>query len=200
MLCPVIPDVLFQVGHLALTTRSLPSMIAVPAYLGLCGYLSIRDGLLGRRDLALLASISIIQFALATAMLTLGGSELNVFFLTWPFLLFMLGYGAWRRLGRDPLRTWPWYRFGLLVTATMLAVDILVGLSLPSAAGRVWQLGGACLRDALVLAPPLLTLAFHVLLDCRSPWVFCSRRCEGLGRCRVSAAPGVECDPAAPAR
>jgi len=69
-------------------------------------------------------------------------------------------------------------------TAALLLADIGMAILTPVAPGKVWQLGGACLRDALLLGPPFLVIVFYGLLDCHSSWVFCSHKCVRLGRCR----------------
>src|SRR5574338_1158546 len=92
--------------------------------------------------------------------------------------------GAVRFAGQRPLVTWPWPRFGLVSTLSFLLADAGVALVTPVAPGRVWRLGGACMKDALLIGPPFLTIIFYGLLDCHSPWVFCSQKCVRVGRCR----------------
>jgi len=188
------PILLASVGQVALTTWSIPSMLAVPAYLTLFGWLSVKNRLAGWVDLLLLAVLTtaVVLFG-AHSPLKNGSFGLAGFSLIWPFLLFFVGYGIWRLAGRRPLARWPWYRFGLLVTMTLLMGDIGVAITSAPPNGGLWQLGGACVEDALVTAPPLLTLIFFGLLDCRSFWVFCSRKCRDLNRCRFGM-DGKRCD------
>ena len=72
----------------------------------------------------------------------------------------------------------------VVATLSLLLTDIGVALLTPAADGKVWQLGGACLTDALFIGPPFVMIVFYGLLDCRSSWVFCSQKCVSLGRCR----------------
>lgn len=181
-------------GHVALTTWSIPSMLASPAYLALFGWLSVKNRLPGWVDLLLLAVLSATIALFGThSPLKDGGFGLAGISLFWPFLLFFVGYGIWRLVGGRPLARWPWYRFGLLATMTLLMGDVSVAITAAPPAGGLWQLGGACLGDALVTAPPVLTLIYFGLLDCRSSLVFCSRKCHDLNRCRFGM-DGKQCD------
>ena len=175
--------VLFQVGSVAITANSLPALIAVPVFVLIGLWLSVKNRLFGMRDVALLCGVSALQLIMLPLVTSVYINQLSIFILAWPIIAFMSGYGAWRLSGRRPLQNWPWYRVGLLITLQMLAVDISAAFLIPPAFGKIWQLGGAGMLDALVLGPPVLTLAFYGLLDCRSPLVFCSRGCRSAGRC-----------------
>lgn len=179
------PILLASMGQVALTTWSLPSMLAIPTYLVLFGWLSVRDRLLGWIDLLLLAGLAAAIILLGSHRpLDGGGFGLAGISLIWPFLFFFVAYGLWRLAGGRPLTRWPWYRFGLLSTLSVLAGDVGVAIASTPPNGGLWQLGGACVGDALVTAPALLTLIFFGLLDCRSPLVFCCRECRDPNRCR----------------
>ncbi len=172
-------------GQVALTTWSLPSMLAIPTYLVLFGWLSVRDRLLGWIDLLLLVGLAAAIILLGSHRpLDGGGFGLAGISLIWPFLFFFVAYGLWRLAGGRPLARWPWYRFGLLSTLSVLVGDVGVAIASTPPNGGLWQVGGACIGDALVTAPALLTLIFFGLLDCRSPLVFCSRKCRDQNRCR----------------
>lgn len=188
------PDILIRVGHVALTTLSIPSLVAVPLYITLFGWLSAKNRIFGLVDLLLLSGLTLLVVAVGAASpLKDGGYGLAGFSLMWPFILFMTGYGIWRLAGGTPLARWPWFRFGLLVTLTLVLADIGVAFTATPPNGGLWQLGGACLGDALVTAPLVLTLIFFGLLDCRSPLVFCSRKCRDQNRCRFGM-DGKQCD------
>ena len=174
---------LYQVGSLAITSNSIPSLIALPAYLGIGLWRSASAGILGKADVALVFGVGFLQILLMPLIAQPGMTQLSVFSLTWPVIGFLFGYGVWRLSGNRPLMNWPWYRFGLLVTLLVLVVDLGSAMLIPPAAGKIWQIGGASFLDALVLAPPVLTLTFFGLLDCRSPLVFCSKGCRDADRC-----------------
>ena len=180
---PELYSVLYQWGSLALTTNSLPSLVLIPVYLAICGWRSVRAGVLRRSDWVLVAAVALLQVLLMPLITSERTSQINVFTLSWPVIGFLCGYGVWRLSGNRPLTNWPWFRFGLLVTTLILTVDIAYAFRLPLPPGRLWQLGGAGLVDALVLAPPFLTLVFHGFLDCKSPLVFCSKGCRDAKRC-----------------
>lgn len=183
--CEAPPFILFLYGDLAITSRSLPSVLAVPIYLGICFILCVRRRTIGWQDPLIAAGIVALQLAvLKTGGVSDGAAGLAGYALLAPYVLFLFGYGAWRLAGRKPLSTWPWPRFGLLTTTSLLVTDIGVALMTPAAPGKVWQLGGACMRDALLLGPPFLMIVYYGLLDCRSSWVFCSKKCVSIGRCR----------------
>ncbi len=185
IICEAPPLILFLYGDLAITTRSLPSALAIPIYLAVCLYLVVRRRTFGWIDPVVIAAVTGIQLAiLKTGAVTDGAAGLAGYLLLAPYVIFLFGYGAWRLAGRKPLATWPWPRFGLTTTISLLLADIGVALLTPSAPGRVWQLGGACMRDALLLGPPFLMIVYYGLLDCRSSWVFCSQKCVSIGRCR----------------
>ena len=179
--------VLFQVGSIAITTNSLPSLLAVPIFVATGFWLSIKNKVFGVLDVALLSGVCALQLMTMLLLVNQNTSQLSIFMLCWPTLVFLLGYGAWRLSGKRPLQEWPWYRFGLLTTLQILMVDLLGALLIQPAPGKIWQLGGAGVLDALVLGPPVLTLAFYGLLDCRSLLVFCSRGCREAGRCLYGA-------------
>ncbi len=179
--------VFFQAGSVAITANSLPALIAVPVFVLIGLWLSVKNRLFGMLDVALLCGVSSLQLIMLPLVTGTDTNQLSIFILSWPIIAFMSGYGAWRLSGRRPLQNWPWYRFGLLITLLMLAVDIFAAFLIPPASGKIWQLGGAGMLDALVLGPPVLTLAFYGLLDCRSPLVFCSRGCRKAGRCLYGA-------------
>lgn len=178
--------VFVHAGQVGLSTCSIPSLLAVPLYLSVCGWLTLRDRLLGWRDAALLLGlVAVVCWVGMAQPLKDGGYGVAGFTLIWPFLVFMAGYGIWRLAGGAPLRRWPWYRFGLLATLTVLLADLAKAfLDAPPAHSNVWVIGGAGLRDALVMGPPVLVAIFFGLLDCRSPLVFCSRKCRDQNRCR----------------
>lgn len=183
--CEAPPLILFLYGDLAITTRSLPSLLAVPIFLAVCLFLCIRRRTLGWVDPVLIAAVTGIQLAiLRTGGVADGAAGLAGYLLLAPYVAFLFGYGAWRLAGKRPLTTWPWPRFGLTTTTSLVLADIGVALMTPAAPGKVWQLGGACLRDALLLGPPFLMVVYYGLLDCRSSWVFCSQKCVSIGRCR----------------
>lgn len=184
--CDAPPVILFQYGDLALTTRAVPSILVVPIYLFGCLALCLRRRTLGWLDpvIALALAAGLVAFLMALGAAVPGAKGLPGWSLLAPFIVFMIGYGAWRLSGRRPVAGWPWPRFGLMATLVILLADIGVGLLTPVPEGRVWQLGGACLKDALLLGPPFLMAVYYWLLDCRSPMVFCSRKCVDIGRCR----------------
>lgn len=183
--CEAPPLILFLHGDLAITTRSLPSMLAVPFYVLLCLDRCVRRRTLGWIDPLIVAGVVALQLAvLKTGLVTDGASGLPGYALLAPFMIFLAGYACWRLAGMKPLEGWPWPRFGLVATLSLLFTDIGMALTTPVADGKVWQLGGACLADALLIGPPFLMIVFYGLLDCRSSWVFCSQKCVKLGRCR----------------
>ena len=185
ILCEAPPLILAQWGDLAITTRSLPALLMVIVYLSVCGWKSLRRGAFGWIDPLVIAGIVLVQLIwLRTSSVAEGAAGLPGYALLAPFMVFLVGYGAWRMLGRRPLANWPWYRFGLVSTLALLMTDIAIALMTPAAPGKVWQLGGACLRDALLMGPPFLMIVFYGLLDCRSRLVFCSKQCVNIGRCR----------------
>lgn len=185
ILCEAPPLILFLHGDLAITTRSIPSVLAVPIYLVICLTLCVRQRAFGWEDPLIVVGLVAAQLAvLKTGAVSDGAAGLPGYALLAPFMLFLAGYAAWRLAGKKPLSNWPWPRFGLVVTLTLLLSDIGIALLTPAAAGKVWQLGGACLKDALLIGPPFVMIVFYGLLDCRSSWVFCSQKCVRLGRCR----------------
>lgn len=185
ILCEAPPFILFLYGDLAITTRSIPSVLAVPFYLLVCLVLCLRQRTLGWQDPLIVLAIVALQMPLLRTGAVAGDSAgLAGYLLLAPYVFFLFGYGAWRLSGRKPLANWPWPRFGLVTTISLVLADIGVALLTPAAPGKVWQLGGACLRDALLLGPPFLMVTYYGLLDCRSSWVFCSRNCVDIGRCR----------------
>lgn len=183
--CEAPPLILFLYGDLAITTRSIPSLLAVPVYILVCLALCIRRRTMGWIDPLIVAGLVVAQVGmLKTDLVTDGATGLPGYTLLAPFMLFLAGYAVWRLAGQKPLEQWPWPRFGLVATLTLLLSDIGIALVTPVAAGKVWQLGGACMKDALLIGPPFMMLVFYGLLDCRSSWVFCSQKCVRLGRCR----------------
>lgn len=185
ILCEAPPLILFLYGDLAITTRSIPSVLAAPVYLLTCLFLCLRRRTLGWQDPLIVAALVAPQLLiLKTGAVTEGAAGLAGYLLLAPYVIFLFGYGAWRLSGRKPLSTWPWPRFGLVSTTALLLTDIGVALLTPAAAGKVWQLGGACMKDALLIGPPFLMIVYYGMLDCRSNWVFCSRKCVDIGRCR----------------
>lgn len=183
--CEAPPLILFLHGDLAITTRSIPSLLMVPVYLLVCLTLSIRKRTLGWEDPLIVAGIVATQLiVLKTGVVSDGATGLPGYALLAPFMIFLAGYAVWRLAGQRPLSNWPWPRFGLVVTLAMLITDIGVALLTPAAVGKVWQLGGACMKDALLIGPPFAMLIYYGLLDCRSSWVFCSQKCVRIGRCR----------------
>lgn len=183
--CEAPPLILFLYGDLAITTRSIPSALAIPVYLLICLVLCIRRRTLGWVDPLIVVALVGVQLALQrTGLVGEGAAGLPGYSLLMPFMLFLGGYAIWRLAGRKPLENWPWPRFGLVATLTLLLTDIGIALMTPVAAGKVWQLGGACMKDALLIGPPFVMIVFYGLLDCRSSWVFCSQKCVRLGRCR----------------
>lgn len=185
ILCEAPPLILFLHGDLAITSRSIPSVLAVPIYLGVCLYLCIRRRTIGWVDPVIIALAVLLQLSiLKTGVVADGAAGLAGYLLLAPYVIFLFGYGAWRLAGRKPLATWPWPRFGLVTTIALLLTDIGVAMMTPAASGKVWQIGGACMQDALLLGPPFIMLVYYWLLDCRSDWVFCSQKCVSIGRCR----------------
>lgn len=183
--CEAPPLILFLHGDLAITTRSLPSVLAVPIYLLVCLVLCIRRRTIGLVDPLIVFGLVAGQLAvLKTGVVTDGAAGLPGYALLAPFMIFLAGYAVWRLAGQKPLANWPWPRFGLVATLTLLLSDIGIALMTPAAAGKVWQLGGACMKDALLIGPPFVMIVFYWLLDCRSSMVFCSQKCVRLGRCR----------------
>ena len=176
---------LFQVGHFIVTTASLPALCALSAFLGTCGWLSIRRRSFGLADLPFVLVLTAIQTIAAIFFVPVGGSGIGVFTLSWPFLGFLVGYGIWRVAGGMPLRHWPWHRFGLMAGLTIFTVDVAIGVIMPVAPGHAWVLGGAGALDALTLLPPVLTLIYWGLLDCSSPMVFCCKECRTANQCRA---------------
>lgn len=176
------PILLHQIGPLAITTNSLPSLLAIPLYVSVCFWLTAKNGLLFWKDLRLLLIIASTQIVL---MPWAAGPNpaFSVFILSWPIMAFMIAYGVWRLAGNKPLQDWPWYRYGLITTLLLLLVDIASGFMFSPGPGKIWQLGGAGLLDTLVCAPPVFILTFHLFLDCRSSLVFCSKGCRTANRC-----------------
>lgn len=183
--CEAPPLILFLHGDLAITTRSIPALLAVPIYLLVCLVLCIRRRTFSWKDPLIVAGLVVIQLGLQkTGGVSDEASGLPGYALLMPFMLFLGAYAIWRLAGKKPLENWPWPRFGLVATMTMLLTDIGMAMLTPAASGKVWQLGGACMKDALLIGPPFVMLIFYGLLDCRSSWVFCSQKCVRLGRCR----------------
>lgn len=184
-ICEVSPILLLQFGDLAITTRSIPSMLALPLYLAVCLGLCIRRRTIGWIDPIIVAALTALQLViLKTSSVSGDAAGLGGAGMLAPFMLFMAAYAVWRLMGRKPLAKWPWPRFGLSVTLTLLLTDIGIALLTPAAPGKVWQLGGGCMNDALLVGPPFAVIVYYGLLDCRSSWVFCSRKCRDLGYCR----------------
>lgn len=183
-LCDAPVIILAQIGGLAITPRSLPALAFVLLYLGVFGYLTIRNRRLKWLDPVLLLMLVAIQSWASTTGAVDGGIGLSGVALLGPGAAFLIGYGFWRVSGGEPLLHWPWYRFGLLVTLSILATDIVVGLLTPPPVGSIWQLGGACVSDALVLGPPFLVGIYRLFLVCGNRWTFCSHECVSAGRCR----------------
>lgn len=182
--CEAPPLILFLYDGLAITTHSLPSVLLVPIYLAVCLVLCIRRRTLAWTDALIVSGVVAVQLVFLRPSGVGGAVGLPGYMLLAPFMLFLAGYAIWRLAGKTPLVKWPWPRFGLVTTATLLITDIGVALIAPAAPGRVWQLGGACLQDALLVGPPFAMIIFYGLLDCRSSWVFCNQKCVRLGRCR----------------
>jgi hypothetical protein len=183
--CEAPPFILYQFGDLAITTRSIPSVLIVPIYLLTCLVLCVRRRTLGWIDPLIVAGVVAIQLLLLRPGGVMDGAAgLPGYALLAPFMLFLAGYAVWRLAGQKPLANWPWPRFGLVTTLALLLADIGVALITPAAPGKVWQLGGACLQDALLIGPPFMMIVFYGLLDCHSSWVFCSQKCVRIGRCR----------------
>lgn len=180
---PTTTIVLYQVGFLAITPLSIPSLIALPTYIAICLWLSVKSRTLVWWDALLIAGTALVQVALMPIIAGATTSHFGVFALSWPIIGFLSGYGAWRISGKRPLAGWTWYRVGLISSLLILAVDVASAFVIPPSAGKIWQLGGAGFYDALVLAPPLFMLTFYWLLDCRSPLVFCSKGCRDAKRC-----------------
>jgi hypothetical protein len=172
------------VGHLAVTTNSLVALGLLTLHLGICAAFSVTRRSFGWLDIPLCIGLATVQIVAVIAFVPPGGGGLNMVFLAWPLLLFLSGYGLWRVAGGVPLRHWPWHRFGMVAGLTVLLVDVGVGLLMPVPAGRIWQLGGAGLLDALAMLPPVLTMVFWGLLDCDSPMTFCCGECRNANRCR----------------
>lgn len=183
------PVLLQQIGNLALTSNSIPSILATPLYLAVCLGLTVKNSLFRWKDFGLLLMIAAIQILLMPWIAGPNPSAFSVFALAWPTMAFMIGYGTWRLAGKQPLQDWPWYRYGLLVTLLLLLVDIGAAFILSPEQGKIWQLGGAGLLDTLVCAPPLFMLTFYLFLCCRSPLVFCSKACRSANRCLYDVAP-----------
>lgn len=183
-LCDAPVIILAQFGGLAITPRSLPALAFVLLYLGICGYLTIRNRRLKWLDALLLSMLVIFQSWMSRTGAVDGGIGLSGAVLLGPGAVFLIGYGFWRVFGGEPLLEWPWYRFGLLATFSILATDITVGLMTPPPEGGIWQLGGACFSDALVLGPLFLVGIYRLFLVCGHRWTFCSQECVTAGRCR----------------
>lgn len=188
-LCDAPVIILAQLGGLAITPRSLPALAFVLLYLGTFGYLTVRNRRLKWLDLVLLLTLVVIQSVASRTGAVNGGIGLSGAVLLGPGALFLIGYGVWRVFGGKPLLEWPWYRFGLLVTLSILATDIAVGLMTPPPEGTIWQLGGACMGDALVLGPLFLVGIYRLFLVCGHRWTFCSQECVSAGRCRHGCNP-----------
>lgn len=185
MICDAPPFILLKFGDLAITTQSIPSLIMVPIYLAVFLVISLRHRSIGWADALIVAGFVFIQlFMLRTGEVINGATGLPGYALLAPFMIFLAGYATWRVAGGKPLARWPWYRFGLVCTVALLLADIGIAVITPVAPGKVWQLGGACFRDALLVGPPFLVVVFYGLLDCHSSWVFCNQKCVRLGRCR----------------
>ena len=185
MFCDAPPLIIFQFADLAITTRSLPALLVVPLYLGVCLTLCLRRRTLGWIDPLIVLGIVALQLAVARVQsVAEGAAGLAGYTLLAPIMLFLAGYAVWRLAGLKPLERWPWPRFGLVTTLALLITDIAIALTTPVALGKVWQLGGACFRDALVIGPPFVAMVFYWLLDCHSSLVFCSQKCVRIGRCR----------------
>ena len=193
--CEAPPLILFLYGDLAITTRSIPSVLLFPIYILVCLTLCIRRRTIGWIDPVIVAGLVALQLGIQkTGVVSAEASGLPGYALLMPFMVFLAGYAIWRLAGKKPLENWPWPRFGLVTALTMLITDVGVALMTPVAAGKVWQLGGACLKDALLIGPPFVMVVFYGLLDCRSSWVFCSQKCVRLGRCRFGMdGKGGEC-------
>lgn len=184
-LCSSAPIIIMQMGDVAITTRSIPSILAVPIYTIVCLYLCWKHRTIGWADLVIVLAITALQlFVLETTTVDGQAAGLPGYALLGPFMIFLAGYAIWRLAGQKPLSAWPWPRVGLVVTLTLLLTDIGVAMLTPVEPGKVWQLGGACWRDALFVGPPFVMMVYYWLLDCRSPLVFCSQKCVKLGRCR----------------
>ena len=183
MISPDSPLLLLQIGNLAITSNAIPSALAIPAYLVVCLWLSVKNKVFRWSDFGLVLLVALPQVVLMPWVAGSTPSVFSVFMLAWPILGFMAGYGAWRLTGNKPLQGWPWYRFGLLITLLLVVVDVGGAFMLSPAPGKIWQLGGAGFRDALVCAPPFFMLTFYLYLDCRSPLVFCSKRCRSANQC-----------------
>lgn len=181
---------LIQVGNLAITPRSIPPLFFVGIYLIIFGVLTLKDRLYSRVDLVALGVIVLIQTLFLRTGVVPGGVGLSGGGLLGGFALFLIAYGFWRIAGRRPLMNWPWYRFGLLVTLSVLLTDVSVALLQAPPAGSIWQLGGACYKDALLLGPPVITLLYAAFLVCVTPWTFCSKECIRMGRCRYGCSNG----------
>lgn len=194
--CEAPPLILFLYGDLAITTRAIPSLIALPLYLTVCLFLCARRKTWHWSDPLLACAIALVQVMLQkTSTVEVGAAGLSGAALLMPFMIFMAAYAVWRLAGKKPLENWPWPRFGMLATTTILLTDIGVALLTPVAPGKVWQIGGACMKDALLVGPPFIMLVYYGLLDCRSSWVFCSNKCVKLGKCRfgMDGKGGHEC-------
>lgn len=175
---------LIQIGHIAITPRSIPPLFFVFAYILVFGAMTLKNGLWRWRDGLVMAVIVGVQTLLLKTGAVPGGNGLSGVGLLGGFAAFLIGYGCWRIGGKRPLMNWPWYRFGLLVTLSVLLTDIAVAALNEPPPGSIWQLGGACYTDALLVGPPVITLLYAVFLVCVTPWTFCSKECIKLGRCR----------------
>lgn len=176
---------LFFLGNLGISLISLFGILQTLMYAGICIYKFNGRSRRLLLDLPIIAGIVAVQFVAAIIVLTPGSlSGISVLTLAWVFLLFMIGYGIWRVAGGQPLHGWPWPRFGFSVTLTIFLTDCAIGMVMPTEPGRAWILGGAGWRDALILLPPFLTGAFWLILDCRSPMVFCSKKCRTANACQ----------------
>lgn len=183
--CEAPPLILSLHGDLAITTRSIPSVIAIPIYLAVCFFLCVRRRTFGWYDPFIVVALVGIQLSIQrTGVVSNEASGLPGYALLMPFMFFLAGYASWRVAGGKPLANWPWPRFGLVATLTLLLTDIGMAMQTPAAEGKVWQIGGACMQDALLIGPPFVMLIFYGLLDCKSSWVFCSQKCVRIGRCR----------------
>lgn len=184
-ICAVPAQIIVSFGDVAITTRSLPSVFVIAASLVLFAVACIRARRWNWRDIATAVVLGAIH-AMCVSVSQLEGEAFGLpgWVLVGPYVLALIGYGVYRLAGGRPFEDWPWYRFGWLSTMAILVADIGVVAGVPASEGKIWQIGGGCFADALVIGPPFLALIAYWLLDCRSPMVVCSNQCVRIGRCR----------------
>ena len=104
MISPDSPLLLFQIGNLAITSNAIPSALAIPAYLVVCFWLSVKNKVFRWSDFGLVFLVALPQVLLMPWVAGSTPSAFSVFMLAWPILGFMAGYGAWRLTGNKPLQ------------------------------------------------------------------------------------------------